>query len=532
MYNPLNIFKKKIDNADNLVHSSISYNGLDKVKYPEFNNKNILNKLLSTYSYVCAEINAKKIASLPLRLYARRSNRRSKFHNGKEIIHVPYKKITKKQYNYLSGNLYEKPLDSIRRKSSYGFDSVVEILDHPVLDLLRTVNPYSDEWDFIYSISMYEQMFGDSYVQIVGDKRPEELWIMPSQWTKIRVSDNSTFIEGYKYGVPGREVNFAPEDIIHFKFRNLKDLWYGQSKIEIAWNYICLLDENSIKRLANAKNLGIPPFFIIAKNATSKDVSLKRLEKRWNAKHQGSIKQGSLAILPGDIDVKTVDMPIIDQGVEDEPIIIAIANAFGVPVSKVIENKVRANSSQGNNDWLEGTISSYTKNIEERLNETLLPFYPNSSDLFLAFDNCIPTDKEFELKENIGYKNSGIKTANEVRESIGLEPIEGGDVLENKSSPAMPEPIPILNNSDDDNNKNINIELKNKMDNLIKDISNIDKQDKYKQQPITINLQNDIEVEEEIEEKENKKEGVSKITLKEDKEENILDKIVNNLKND
>ena len=72
-------------------------------------------------------------------------------------------------------------------------------------------------------------------------------------------------------------------------------------------------------------------------------------------------------------------------------------------------------------------IAPRHRRFEEKVNEKIMPLY--DEDIFMAFDDCVPEDGEFKLKERTEQVKSGITTANEERAKIGIDPHPDGDKL-------------------------------------------------------------------------------------------------------
>jgi len=69
-------------------------------------------------------------------------------------------------------------------------------------------------------------------------------------------------------------------------------------------------------------------------------------------------------------------------------------------------------------------IMPRVKRIEEKLNERLIPMFDDSGKMFIAFEDVVPEDKAAIVEENVAYINVGVKSVNEVRREIGLEPYQ------------------------------------------------------------------------------------------------------------
>jgi hypothetical protein len=63
--------------------------------------------------------------------------------------------------------------------------------------------------------------------------------------------------------------------------------------------------------------------------------------------------------------------------------------------------------------------------LAEKMNERLVPLY--GDNMFLAFDNVIPEDKEFLLKKQTEQLKTGYTVINEERQKDGQDPVEWGD---------------------------------------------------------------------------------------------------------
>jgi hypothetical protein len=72
------------------------------------------------------------------------------------------------------------------------------------------------------------------------------------------------------------------------------------------------------------------------------------------------------------------------------------------------------------------TIDPMLKLIEQALNAQMIPLY--KGPIYVEYDNVIPEDREFELKEDVDLVDAAIRTINDVRKKRGDEPVEGGDV--------------------------------------------------------------------------------------------------------
>ena len=177
------------------------------------------------------------------------------------------------------------------------------------------------------------------------------------------------------------------------------------------------------------KNQAIPPVAIIApKDSVVTENQYRRLMARWNATYQGARNSGKTAYLEMGFDIKQ-----LAQTPKEMTFLLGrkwtmqeLCAAYGVPLSKVTTEAVgRANAEAGDFQYMADTIRPRCTLVEEQLNKTLVPMMdPN---LFFMFDNCVPDDKEYQLKERMGNLQSNVTVVNEEREQLGKDAVEWGD---------------------------------------------------------------------------------------------------------
>ena len=124
-----------------------------------------------------------------------------------------------------------------------------------------------------------------------------------------------------------------------------------------------------------------------------------------------------------------------------------IFGIFGVPPAKATNDANRANAQAANITYMTDTIMPLAISYADMLNQNIMPCYDEK--LFIAPDDAIPQDKDFNLKEQAQRIESGTWSRNHLRLLDGLDEVEGGDELLVSSSlkPLSqvlkePEPIP------------------------------------------------------------------------------------------
>jgi len=378
-------------------------------------------------------LNAKAVASAPIKLFARDA--------GPE---KEYRWKTRRMDDrdadtaYLYGELDHKPSKAVIRAAKSYREGFVEVQESDgrrlgIMQLLHDANRYFNGFDLMQLLTIHLEATGNAYLHPIIDEVtgvPSEIWPMPPHWVQI-IPDREKFIGGYVYGKSwDTEQRFETNEVIHFRQTpsSVEGLFYGQGKMELGWDIVCLNRQLHQMDLAFIENGARPDYMILSKRG-QKD-QLDRLERKINRGHRGVQKTGRFMTLSGEVELVPMTFSPKDMTGRKE-IIDEIATVFGVPQTLLMANDPNlSNARQGFANWKAGTILPLLTLIEQRLNEDLVPLFPElDGNAFLAFDNPVPDDRDFELNEMIQKVSSGIWTRAEARELDGREQIEGSDEL-------------------------------------------------------------------------------------------------------
>jgi HK97 family phage portal protein len=422
--------------------SGMTFLGRD-VKRPDFSHQAAV-RYCSSWVYAAARLNAIAVASQPLRLYVRSRGAGAKLWNTR--------RTDRRTKAYLSGDLAQLPSRFAMSKAAEFGDDYEAVTDrHPLLDLLARVNPYQNGFDATVLRVLYLELTGNAYVHPVIDRRlgvPAELWTMPSQWTEIVPGEGARgepFIKGYRYGpTDPQKVDFAPDEVIHFKYPNPRDMYYGLGKVEAAWGAVTSNEALHEMDYFFFKNKSRPDYLAVIKGNAS-EAELDRFTAEVENKVRGTQRTGKFLAVTGDVDLKPLSFPPKDLEGREE-IVEEIAAIFGVPVSMLRANDPNlASATVGFASWKETTILPACRMDEEVLNQSLLPLFGIEDDAFLAYDNPVKRDEVQESSKRLSYVQGGILTANEARQQEGLEPSDdrNADRLMVNGQPIGGVPTPI-----------------------------------------------------------------------------------------
>ncbi len=371
-------------------------------------------KMYRSWVYICAAKNAKSVAAVPLRLYTTTSKKAKLLFSAKSVS--PQRK------KYLQAN------SGLTTSLSKG-DVVVEVLDHPFLDLMKNVNNFNNQFETQELLELFLELTGNAYLYPAKNNLgiPYEMWVIPPQYMTI-IPDKDKFVKGYIYRRGLEEILYDESEIIHFKFANPESAFYGMGPTAAIWgahkfNMDIREFENSL-----LENRGVVEG-ALETDARVNDAEFKRIKDDWRESHQGKSKVGKTAFLDNGIKYKPhgntpkdITYPVGQKRAIEE-----IAAAFGVPMSKLTTEAVNmANAMAGETQYQRDTIVPRLRIIEQKNNEKILPMYDDR--LFVAFDDPVPENQDMKLKEMQANLGSYVTTINEERESLGMESVSWGDL--------------------------------------------------------------------------------------------------------
>jgi HK97 family phage portal protein len=417
--------KPKIDDVatspEKFIGQTVTFtNMLGGVTFPVFSQR-LAVRLMTGWRYAAMNKNADACASTPLRLYTKRVKGRTPTFEAKSVS------AERRQY------LLTKAGNVARRKSAEWGEDIVEVEgEHPLIELLNNVNPIQDGYDFAWARYMYMQATGNAYMHPVIDAAtgfPYELWTMPPQWIEAIPSEVS-YLAGWRYGAEQiSQEYFGVHEVIHFKhawhpFNN----WYGYGPMEAGWNVVCQDLARNLSDLAFFENNSRPDYAIISKG-TNDPKALERITAAVEGRSKGPRKTGKMLALTGDVELKPLQFPPKDlAGVYE--ITEQLAAVFGVPITLLKANDPNlASAETGYASWREGTIQPMLLRDEQVLNQRLVPMFGLKGQAFLAYDNPVPANREFEKGKAVAFVQAGIWTPNEARQIDGMDALPGGDML-------------------------------------------------------------------------------------------------------
>lgn len=335
-----------------------------------------LSSALRDSAYACAAINAAACAAHPPRLYSRAGGR------------------------------------------------VEEVLSHPLLTLLETVNPAHSRHDLFELTALDQEVHGSAYWLLHGGG----VWPLPAGLV-TPVREGGPLAVAYEYRAGGSVTRFPAAAVVHFRYPDPRDPYGpGLSPLRAAFEQAELGAEFLAFKRALWANAGAPGV-ILSPGEVLSEPERQRLEAEWNAKfrHGG---QGRVLVAEGSMSVHVLERSLGDLATLAEEAFSKeqVANAFGVPVALLTRDTNMANLQAALHQHAVLAVRPRLKRRDEKLNERLVPLYDGSGELFFRSDDPLAADPELELRREEQELRRGVRTINEARAARGLAPVPWGGV--------------------------------------------------------------------------------------------------------
>jgi HK97 family phage portal protein len=204
----------------------------------------------------------------------------------------------------LSQDLAALPLKLIK---GYG-DKAVEIMDHPVLDLLRMPTTDTDEFLFREQITIDLVLSGNCYILLLGSsERPVSMVRLHPEEVKI-VTDQQKGLIGYEHNSSGSVVVYPPDRVIHGKnagYQKGNQSLYGCGSIQPLARELDA-DLNSQKLVSEATQKGRPDVLLSPKE--DGDIWNKEVRRQILDQYSGMQKSGGAMVLSGQVNVDLLQL--------------------------------------------------------------------------------------------------------------------------------------------------------------------------------------------------------------------------------
>ncbi len=311
-----------------------------------------------------------------------------------------------------------------------------EVLEHPLIDLLRKPNPLQGRFEFIESLVAYLYLSGNAYIESVFGNHsaqhagvPRELFVLrPDRITVL--PDPINLVGGYEYRAGGQSIKFSPDQILHQKLFNPLDDWYGLSPVQVAALAVDKMNTGDQWNTALLKNAAVPSGALVAKQHLADD-QFKRLREEMQNHYQGALNAHKPLLLEGDLDWKEIGISPREmdwiEGVKQSGM--QIAQIYNVPPELIgLQQATFQNRKEARKALYSEVVLPALKRLRDALNNWLTPRFGEDLALDLDVDGIEALSEDRESLWNRANR-SAFLTLNEKRALVGYGPVPEGETL-------------------------------------------------------------------------------------------------------
>lgn len=325
-----------------------------------------------------------------------------------------------------------------KRKKGADPTNFEEVLDHPALDLLRKPNPDNTYYTLLEATMIHLETTGRAYWEVVKGsignvQQPQELYpLRPSRITPV--PDKQGGIAKYTFQVRsgGKKVDYDPDELVCFQYFNPVNDFQGLAPIMAAVDPI-RLEKQIVKWNTDFFRNGTALDGILHTEQALSPIDLKAIKEMWQDMVKGRgrtvpVFGKGLEYQPMGINPKELDFNVTSKSNVTQ-----ILATLGVPPVRVgiLDQAKYDNYMLQEAAFYRNTILPKLKKLECSLNRHYLEQWGlNGEDAdeeyFFKFKvaHLIAEDADRLTGRLIQQIGSGIRTPNEARKELGLEPSE------------------------------------------------------------------------------------------------------------
>ena len=406
-----------------------------------------LANMYTSWEYTSDEKLARTLASLPAKLYRYENSQ------GKNVKPYFAKSL---MFQYVQKNWHP---DAVARKmqKDHGVKRI-EVEDHPFLDLVNNPTPGDVRYNFWRLLCIHLELDGSVGVYKAKPDafgHPSELHILPATWTgqfkPIPANDGVRIIKGYHLLDQNINTDFTTDEIIWLRYTSLRNPFEGMSALK-AQLYSYNMDQYLMQQITAYYKNGA-----MFSNMFETEQQLTKTQyadiKNQMAGYTGAKNAGQNFLLHSGLKVANAKTETAREAMIDAIEKMArdkMLSSHDISPTKIglTEHVNRSNSEVADMGFFNEAIKPRAMLITEFFTPLAHSYDEN---LDFEFDYPHFQDRAQDIQERTSNLAQGATTRNEERVKMGLEPVDGGDVilvspmlvpLDSVANPPKEEPLP------------------------------------------------------------------------------------------
>jgi HK97 family phage portal protein len=303
--------------------------------------------------------------------------------------------------------------------------------NHPLLKIWKRPNPFEGFGAWFEAMVSYLLLSGNTYIERTLTRPSDklELYTLRPDRMKIVPGNQNNPITRYEYTVNGSITPLEPELILHIKYFNPLNDFYGMSPIEASARSI---DHNNEARKWNVSLLqnSAQPSGILSTDQTLSEETRRILREQAIELYSGSKNAGNVFVAEAGLKFQPTGLSPADMSWLEGSKLSAreIAIAYNVAPELIGDNssKTYSNYGEARKALYQETILPLMDYLKDAFNNWLVPLW--GDNLYLDYDKdsieALQEDQDRLYNRMFGAVDRGIITRNEAREMLGFEALK------------------------------------------------------------------------------------------------------------
>lgn len=302
---------------------------------------------------------------------------------------------------------------------------------HPLVVLLRDVNPFDSWCEFAYETLLFWELTGEFFWWLIpnGIGLPVEMYVVPTQWVHEKRGPDGQ-LEIYRIIPDGdftRTAEVDPENMLHGMTKNPRSKTRGLSSLQAApmWSDNVLNIEQS--RWYGFRN-GVNPDLVVTLDGDQykkpEQSVLDRIKEKFFQRSAGVKRTGEPLILPPGVKAApwsrtNEEMAYVESADQTRDNNLAL-HRTSKTIAGLTDDVNRASFEGSMVAWCEMKINPRLRLLASIMQEKLAALF--DPRILVWFNDCTPRNAEQELRETQLDGQLGAITPDERRQERGREP--------------------------------------------------------------------------------------------------------------
>ena len=300
---------------------------------------------------------------------------------------------------------------------------------HPLARLFGEVNPFHTYRELIETTLTDLELTGNAF-WVMSRRRltgvPAEIWPVPPAWMRV-VPGGDEFVREYRLRRGSAEIKLDARDVVHLRYPNPEDPWWGRSPLEAAMEAVRADESIARAQRRSFENGPFPGALLTTRDPLTKEQQ-ERFRAEFESRYVGPDAAGHLLIADGEAEItpfttspREMDFVESARSVRDR-----ILGVFGVPpaVLGIVEDFNRANAQAAHEIFARETLAPKLALLASRITQDIASqFLPEG--ITCEFASPVPADRESDRRDMETGVRLGVLSANEARADFyGKAPVE------------------------------------------------------------------------------------------------------------